>query len=253
MLYNQFTNITDITLPNPDKFNKSISNIFYKNLPYVLYNEDIDYIYGYFFEDDFKLPFIYNKKSVVFKLQIKMHFQIRVDQNEDKSYKNINLIDICGFRVILEEHQNYINKLKSLLNEKSLLSFDFFLKYIYFYDNYEEIKNGKNGYFEFLLNEDFYSFNNESTHYTTRLIGEKSIIRMYLSNQYIQVNGVYSNLKFDSISSIEELKEYLVNLFKEYYNIEKDILLDFIEPDSPVDDIISQIRELSKISKIIKY
>lgn len=253
MLYNQFTNITDIVLPEPEKFNKAISIFFNKNLPYVLYNEDIDFIYGYFYEDDFKLPFVYNKKNVNCILKIAIYFQIRVDQNEDKSYKNINLIDICGFRVILEDHQNYINKLKSLLNEKAIISFDFFLKYLYFYDNYEKIKNGKHGYIEFLLNENFYIFNQESIHYTARIIGERSIIRMSLNNQCIQINGIYSNFKFDYINSIEELKDYLINLFKENYNIKKEILVDFINPDSSVDDIVSQLRELSKVSKILNY
>jgi len=253
MLYNQFTNVTDITLPDSDKFHKTILNLFNKILPYVLYNEDVDYIYGYLYEDDFKIPFVYNKKNVNFILKISIYFQIRCDHDKDKSYKNINLIDICGFRVIIEEHQNYINKFKSLLNKKTFLSFDFFLKYIYFYDNYDKIKHGKSGFFEFLLNENFYCFNQESIHYTTRLEGEKSIIRMSFSNQHIQINGIYSNLKFDYVDSIEELKDILINIFKQCYNIEKDSLIDFINPNSPLDDIIYQLRELSKISAISNY
>lgn len=233
--------IPDESIIEIEHIERQIQKTFNRNLKYVIYgiSDQKEEFYGFFYENYFKIPFVYRKGDLTTKLGIEF-----IQKKEN--------IFINEFLVKEDFNEYYLIFLKNIFKDDSISGF---LDYCYLLGNNNQIKDDKSADMIITIKEngnlyyDFFCQHNKNEEFDLRVkfhaFKEKHNNSLSL---FYEAKGNFAVTKnksfFDCFTDLLNLRFELLNYKINKENI--DLTQDFKK-------IIHTIEEMKKIDNTIQY
>lgn len=238
-----------------EKFKDNIFELFGGHVQWSLNNEPKKYyILGFFYKEDFKIPFHYYFKENL--IEIKVYFNVNFTFDPIKEPIKNNIVNTTEGLLKFQDFEEYVNKFTNFFNKSVNLELKNFLNNFYFINNLKDLNEDKRAIITFTISDEFefnYSFVYTTIHnYKEKYNNNKSNIEISIDNENIY-------LKNSKDSNISTIKYYdkppdIHDLFNRHFKLKENILTnsDF-DSETTMCSIIEKINEFKIIEKIIKY